>query len=59
MQLCSVLILLFPSTNGHLSTRATFYGVGETEDSPYIDSPQSGRCEEVQLKYITIEIRNT
>ena len=28
-------------------------------DSPYIDSPQSGRCEDVELKYITIEIGNT
>ena len=45
-------------TNGHLSTKATFFA-----DTPYIDSclnlsttatlfcPQGGRCGEVRLKY--------
>ena len=49
-----------PSTNGHLSTTATFLA-----DCPYIDSclnvctkatffcPQGGRCRQVQLYYIT------
>lgn len=43
-----------PLHKGHF-----FGGGGRGGGSPYIDSPQSGRSEEVEQKYITIEIGNT